>query len=57
MTITAASRYDIAGLVAVRKALEAGAAMVPVVFLDGSPRACFLQADLPTIYRKLIYSV
>lgn len=60
-TIHAASRYDLAALVEVRKALEAGAEVVTVEFAVhevGKPSTVqFTPADLKTIYYRLIVSV
>lgn len=60
-TIKAQSRYDLAALVEVRKALEAGAEVVTVEFAVhevGKPSTVqFTPADLTAIYYKLIVSM
>ena len=55
--IVAKSRHDAAALVALRKALEAGATTVRVAFLDGAPGAIFTATDLPAIRWKVICSM
>ena len=56
ITITASNRYDISALVEVRKHLEAGLD-VWVQFTDGAAHAHFTPWQLPSVIKKLIYSV
>lgn len=55
--IIAKNRHDIQALVAVRKALEAGAACVRVAFMSGHAGCVFTQSDLPAIRQKITYSM
>lgn len=56
VTIAAFDRYDMPALIEARKALEACAASVRVTFASGDPDVVLTKADLPRLYRKLIYT-
>lgn len=56
-TIIAKDSYDLAALIAVRRALEAGAEQVRVVFPAPRQPALFEQKDLPAIRQKITYSM
>lgn len=59
-TIIAKDSYDLAALIAVRRALEAGAEQVRVEFPElrvFRPPVLFEQKDLPAIRQKITYSM
>lgn len=57
LRIGALDRRHLPSLIDVRKALESGFNVVEVRFDDGSRPCTYTKADLPDIYRKIIYSM